>query len=92
MANTQVWTEVLVGARWVHLDPCEAAVDEPLIYESWGKTQTYIFAYTRGAVEDVTAQYTTRFNESLVRRLRDGNEPDELQDVLRKVRDTLNQQ
>lgn len=54
-----VWAEVLIGdnsgtsngeslpsssERWVHLDPCEAAVDNPHLYESWGKKQTYIVA------------------------------------------------
>ncbi|KAL7527647.1 hypothetical protein ACHAXR_002057, partial [Thalassiosira sp. AJA248-18] len=33
------------NGRWVHLDPCEAAVDIPLLYESWGKNQTYIVAF-----------------------------------------------
>ena len=40
-----VWAEVWLGdppGRWVHLDPCEAAVDNPLLYESWGKNQTSI--------------------------------------------------
>lgn len=55
-----VWVEVWLGGRtddagtrpeeredgrWVHLDPCEAVVDNPLLYESWGKNQTYIVAF-----------------------------------------------
>jgi hypothetical protein len=63
MTHTPVTT-----ARWVHLDPCEAAVDENLIYQQWGKKQTYILAFyaplrgagwTAPAIQDVTAQYTT---------------------------------
>ena len=50
-----VWIEVLYSngtsdRRWIHADPCEAAVDEPLLYESWGKNQTYILAFS-----DITA-------------------------------------
>ena len=43
----------LPGRGWVHMDPCEAAVDEPLLYESWGKNQTYILAFTREEVRPV---------------------------------------
>ncbi|KAL7576474.1 hypothetical protein ACA910_017980 [Epithemia clementina (nom. ined.)] len=38
-------TQANRGPRWIHLDPCEAAVDENLIYQGWGKKQTYIVAF-----------------------------------------------
>jgi len=49
-----VWSEILLTTesgvngglhRWVHLDPCEAAVDQNLIYEGWGKKQTFILGF-----------------------------------------------
>jgi Transglutaminase-like superfamily len=40
-----VWAEVFLNGQWVHLDPCEAAVDEPLLYQQWGKRQVYIVAF-----------------------------------------------
>ena len=43
--SDHVWAEINLGGRWIHLDPCEAAVDKPLLYEEWGKTQTYIIAF-----------------------------------------------
>jgi hypothetical protein len=60
-----VWAEVALGGkgglstgRWVHLDPCEAAVDENFIYQGWGKKQTYILGFyappQRGASTDDT--------------------------------------
>lgn len=54
-----VWVEVEVRGRWVHCDPCEAAVDEPFIYEGWGKKPTYIVALGRTQVQDVTSAYVT---------------------------------
>lgn len=36
----------------------QAAVDEPLLYESWGKNQTYILALSPTEVVDVTETYT----------------------------------
>lgn len=61
--------EVRGDDRWVTLDPCEAAVDEPLLYESWGKNQTFIMAmsFSEG-VEDVTARYTSDVAAALARR------------------------
>jgi hypothetical protein len=78
-----VWAEVWVGSRWVHLDPCEAAVDNPLLYQSWGKNQTFIVAFhdtlnTRGGqengidrfatIEDVTHRYTSDQTEVITER------------------------
>ena len=41
--------------RWVALDPCEAAVDEPHIYGEWGKTHTYVIAIGDAGIDDVSA-------------------------------------
>jgi hypothetical protein len=48
--SDHVWTEISLTAvgqhqRWVHLDPCEAAVDQNLLYQEWGKKQTYILGF-----------------------------------------------
>jgi Transglutaminase-like superfamily len=65
-----VWCELLWQGRWVHLDPCEAAIDAPLLYQEWGKQQTYIMAFYaplcnlvkqqyHPTIEDVTTKYTS---------------------------------
>ena len=72
--------QVLVGDRWVHVDPCEAAVDEPLLYESWGKNQTYILAFSRNGITDVTAKYTSNMTGASERRT---NSPAELANSIR---------
>lgn len=77
-----VWVEVeLPGRGWIHLDPCEAAVDEPLLYQSWGKNQTYILAFTREEVEDVTHVYTSDFEAAQQRRRVTPQEFDDLLDT-----------
>ena len=59
-----VWVEILVRGRWMHVDPCEASIDEPHLYEGWGKNATFVFAFGKdGSVEDVTAAYTTHCQE-----------------------------
>lgn len=73
--SDHVWNEILLNDKnWVHLDPCEAAVDNPLLYEGWGKQQTYILGFSSPSlgdkvtkhnilkyaiVEDLTKKYTS---------------------------------
>jgi len=69
--SDHVWVEILLNDNeYVHLDPCEAVVDHKLLYQEWGKKQTYIIAFSspndehddidnRNLIEDVTKHYTT---------------------------------
>lgn len=63
-----VWAEIRVNDRWIHMDPCEAALDHNLLYQEWGKKQTFVlgFCLPSGSnqfkyplIEDITHQYTT---------------------------------
>lgn len=56
-----VWTEVwsVTQSRWLHCDSCEAICDAPLTYQAgWGKKLTYVIAYSRDDIQDVTWRYT----------------------------------
>ncbi|CAI5987193.1 unnamed protein product [Closterium sp. NIES-65] len=72
-----VWTECYSHAkqRWLHLDPCEAAFDTPLLYEKgwgkkllWGKKLSYVFGVGRDGVADVIRRYTRKWSELQHRR------------------------
>ena len=66
-----VWTECFstFHNRWIHLDPCEAAYDTPLLYEiGWKKKLTYVIAFANDGVYDVTKRYTRQWSEVLTRR------------------------
>jgi len=58
--SDHVWTEVWDNKqkRWIHVDPSEKRIDDPLMYErDWKKNLQEIYAFENGNMEDVTIKY-----------------------------------
>lgn len=66
-----IWVEYYSSSlqRWIHMDPCEASYDKPLLYEQgWGKSLSYVITVHRTGLADVTQRYTRKYDEVLRRR------------------------
>lgn len=66
-----VWVEVYSEAqkRWLHTDPCENALDQPLLYScGWKKNLFLVFATGDSEVRDVTWRYVSEWKKALAMR------------------------
>jgi Transglutaminase-like superfamily len=92
--SDHVWTEILLDDHhWIHLDPCEAAVDKPLLYQEWGKQQTYIIGFYSPdkhrypIIEDLTSKYTSDDKDVIDQRREEP--PEEFKACLAKATEEL---
>ncbi|VDL69876.1 unnamed protein product [Nippostrongylus brasiliensis] len=63
-----VWVELWIPEcdNWIHCDPCENALDKPLLYEKgWGKKLSYVIAFGSDHVCDVTWRYSADHRKTL---------------------------
>ncbi|XP_053785620.1 peptide-N(4)-(N-acetyl-beta-glucosaminyl)asparagine amidase isoform X2 [Desmodus rotundus] len=84
-----VWTEVYSPSqqRWLHCDACEDVCDKPLLYEiGWGKELSYVLAFSKDEVVDVTWRYSCKHEEVISRRTQIKEE------LLRETINELNKQ
>lgn len=61
VAGDHVWVEILIDGKWIHVDPTEGRIDQPMMYAlDWKKDVNMVFALIGNGVIDVTKTYRPR--------------------------------
>jgi hypothetical protein len=57
-AGDHVWNEILIDGAWLHVDPTEKRINQPLMYaQEWHKDVNRVFAVGEKETLDVTENY-----------------------------------
>jgi transglutaminase-like putative cysteine protease len=57
-AGDHVWNEILIDGAWMHVDPTERRVNQPLMYVlEWEKEVNLVYAIAEKEILDVTNKY-----------------------------------
>jgi hypothetical protein len=57
-AGDHVWNEILIDGAWMHVDPTERRVNQPLMYaKEWEKEVNLVYAIAEKQILDVTNNY-----------------------------------
>jgi transglutaminase-like putative cysteine protease len=58
VAGDHVWIEIFINNTWVHVDPTEKRISQPLMYANeWNKDVNQVYALTDKEIVDVTKTY-----------------------------------
>jgi len=59
VAGDHVWVEVLNEGAWVHVDPTEKRINQPLMYvNEWDKDVNLVYAVSEKEIIEVTKNYS----------------------------------